>query len=87
MPLPTNYEEFRSEEAAHMRQSQECRSIGCRCDRCRLSNDYNGYHLQPWAVGGSEVSCRLRFGRAPYGMPLDLRIEWSIEPEKDPNPL
>lgn len=82
----TNYERFRIKAAAHERHSQECLRIN-HCRHCRLSEEFHAYSTQSWAVGGMDIECQVRFGHAPYGMPIDIRIPWEPEPEKDPNPL
>ena len=83
MILPTNYDHYANFATAHAHHHDACCALE-HCQYCRLSEEHNAYRSQPWAVVGE---CKSRFGHAPYGMPLDLRIAWSIEPEKDPNPL
>ena len=69
------------------REAELAKQAQCsRCECCRLSAVYNGYRDRPFAV--SSNSCFRRFLAAPYGMPLDISVPWTMPaPIRDPNPL
>lgn len=79
----TNADHYRGATLdAELAKQDQCSS----CERCRLSATYNGYRDQPFAI--SSKSCFQRFLAAPYGMPLDIGVPWTMPaPIRDPNPL